>query len=105
MSKVFKIFNEHKPFIGRIIGKYLSNASDVEELTQETFLRVYAYELKGEIREPERFLYRTAKNLAISFLLIRRAFLSAVLALAAAFLRHWRFGYGTKKGQRLLVRC
>ncbi|PQA86376.1 RNA polymerase sigma factor [Hyphococcus luteus] len=66
MSQVFKAFLKHKPVIRRIVGKYRSNPSDIEELVQETFLRAYAAELKAEIRQPEKFLYRIAKNLSIS---------------------------------------
>lgn len=66
MSKIFKAFKKHEAVIRRIVGKYRPNPSDIEELTQETFLRAYAAELKQDIQEPARFLFRTAKNLSIS---------------------------------------
>ena len=66
MSKIFKAFQEHEHIIRRIVAKYRSNPSDIEELTQETFIKAYAAELKQDILEPEKFLYRTAKNLSIT---------------------------------------
>ena len=66
MSRIYKSFRKQESSIGRIIKKYVSNPSDINELTQETFVRAYASELRQEILEPERFLFRTARNLAIN---------------------------------------
>lgn len=65
MSKIFKAFREHEKALRRIVAKYRPNPSDIDELTQETFIRAYAAELKQDIREPARFLFRVAKNLSI----------------------------------------
>ncbi len=66
MSKIFKAFQEKKDAIRRTVGKYRSNAADIEELTQETFLKAYAAEQTQEIHQPEHFLLTVAKRVAIS---------------------------------------
>ena len=65
MSKVFETYMSNQALLERILRRYVKNSSDVEELKQEVFLRAYDYELKDEIRDPIRFLARTAKNLAL----------------------------------------
>ena len=49
-----------------IFARYFRNAEDVEDLTQQTFLKCFAAETKTEINDPKFFLLRAAKNLAIS---------------------------------------
>ncbi len=65
MSPIFKAFQENRQLIKCIIAKYRPNPDDVEELAQETFLRGFATELDTKINEPEHFLKRVARNLAI----------------------------------------
>lgn len=66
MSLIFKAFRDREQSLRRIIAKYRPNPDDVDELTQETFLKGFAAELEKEIHEPEHFLMRVAKNLAIN---------------------------------------
>lgn len=66
MSDIFKAFQEHEASIRRIIRRYFPRAEDVEDLTQETFLRGFAASTTMEIREPKAFLFRVARNLALS---------------------------------------
>ncbi len=66
MSKIFKAFREHESSIRRIIAKYVSRPEDVEELTQDAFLKCYITEQSQTIREPRRFLFRAARNIAVS---------------------------------------
>lgn len=65
MSRILAAFDRQKATIRRIVAKYRSNPDDIEELTQETFLKGFAAELETEIHEPEHLLLRIAKNLAI----------------------------------------
>jgi RNA polymerase sigma factor (sigma-70 family) len=46
--------------------RYLVREQDVEDTVQETFLRAYESELKSEIRCPKSFLFKIARNLALS---------------------------------------
>lgn len=66
MSKIFKAFQEKKEAIRRTVGKYRPNHADIEELTQETFLKAFAAEQTQEIHQPEHFLLTVAKRVAIS---------------------------------------
>jgi RNA polymerase sigma-70 factor (ECF subfamily) len=66
MSRVYKTFLEHEATVRRIFGRYFRRSEDVEDLTQETFLRCFAAETKEHIREPKAFLLRVAKNIALS---------------------------------------
>ncbi|MBL4853314.1 MAG: RNA polymerase sigma factor [Robiginitomaculum sp.] len=66
MSKILKAFQNQQQAIRRIVGKYRSNPADVEDLAQDVFLAGFAAELRGDIHEPERLLFRIAKNLAIN---------------------------------------
>lgn len=66
VSKIFKAFIENEISIKRIFNKYFKRSEDIEDLTHETFLKCFAAELKIEIKEPRAFLFRVAKNLALS---------------------------------------
>ncbi len=65
MSELYKIFLENEAAIARYIARFRPASDDVSDLTQETFLRGFAAEMKGEIREPKAFLFKIAKNLAL----------------------------------------
>ena len=66
MSKVFEVFLEQEKAVKRIFSRYFRLAEDVEDLTQETFLKCFATEAKEQIRDPKAFLLRVAKNTALS---------------------------------------
>ncbi len=66
MSEILKAFQNQKQAINRIVAKYRSNPADIEDLTQDVFLAGFAAELRGNIHEPDRLLFRIAKNLAIN---------------------------------------
>ncbi len=65
MSDILKAFYKNRLALRRIISKYRPNADDIDEIAQETFLRSFAAELERKIHEPDHFLMRVAKNLAI----------------------------------------
>ena len=66
MSSIFKTFQANERIIRAIFAKYFRNAEDIEDLTQETFIRCFAAEVKTEINDPKYFLFRSARNLALS---------------------------------------
>ncbi|MFC7292694.1 RNA polymerase sigma factor [Hirschia litorea] len=65
MSKILDAFEGQQHVLRKIIARYRPNPADVDEIAQETFLKGFAAELDNEIHEPEHFLMRVAKNLAI----------------------------------------
>jgi RNA polymerase sigma-70 factor (ECF subfamily) len=52
----------------RYIGRLLKRPEDVEDVTQEAFLKVLEAGARGEIHYPKAYLYRTARNLALNSL-------------------------------------
>lgn len=49
------------------VNRFFPNqASDVEDVVQETYLRAYVAEQSREIRQPKSFLFSTARNIAIN---------------------------------------
>ena len=46
--------------------RYFISKHDVEDAVQETFIRAYKAEESQKIRSPKSFLYKVAKNLALS---------------------------------------
>ena len=65
MSMILRTFLENEGGIRRYLSRFLSRPQDVEDLTQETFLRAFA-ESKREVVSPKAFLFRIAKNLALN---------------------------------------
>ena len=63
---ILSAFQNHQLSLKRFISKYLNNTQDIEDVTQEAFLRAYKAEKTTEVRQPKSFLFRIAKNVAIS---------------------------------------
>src|SRR5262245_2929270 len=66
MSRIYQAFLANEGAIRRIFAGYFRQPQDIEDLTQETFVKCFAAELKAEIHDPKSFLLHSAKNLAIS---------------------------------------
>ena len=65
-TSVLSAFQLHQLALKRFISKYLNNAQDIEDVTQEAFMRAYSAEKTTLVRQPKSFLFRIAKNVAIS---------------------------------------
>lgn len=66
MSGIFQAFLKNEMALRRVFARYFRRPEDVDDLTQEVFVKCFAAEMKSEICEPKSFLLRSAKNLAIS---------------------------------------
>ena len=66
MSGIFRAFLKNEMAVRRVFARYFRRMEDVEDLTQEVFVKCFAAEMKSEICDPKSFLLRSAKNLAIS---------------------------------------
>ncbi len=68
LSVVTSAFINDSAFIKRYLSRFLSSQHDIEDVAQEAYLRAFVAEKKkdGEIEHPRAFLFRIAKNLAIS---------------------------------------
>lgn len=66
-SAILAVYKTHvdvlKQFIGRI---FITNKQDVDDIVQEAFLLAYRAESKKEIEKPKSFLFKIAKNVALS---------------------------------------
>ena len=66
LSAVSAAFVEHSGFIKKFLTRYFSNQQDIEDVTQETFLRAYVAEQKKDIEQPKAYLFRIARNVALT---------------------------------------
>lgn len=66
MSNLLTAFIKNESTIRKIIRRYFASAEDVEDLTQETFLKCFLAETKATIEDPKAFLITVAKNTALS---------------------------------------
>lgn len=59
-------FEKHQLALKRFISRYLRNAQDIDDVAQEAFLRALSAGRDTDIRQPKSFLFRIAKNVAVS---------------------------------------
>lgn len=65
MSRILRAFLLHQAAIKRVLGRYVP-LEDRNDILQEAFLKAYAAEMTTPIQDAKAFLFRVAKNLAIS---------------------------------------
>ena len=68
LSVVTAAFIEHGGFLKKFLAGFLPVPQDIEDVAQEAFLRAYIAEQHEEIGQPKAFLFRVAKNLALTCL-------------------------------------
>lgn len=68
MSEILKAFQKNQAAIKRLLARYLYSKQDVEDLAQEVFIKGFAAETKTDILDPKAFLFRIARNTAITHL-------------------------------------
>ena len=56
----------HQIPLKRFIARFMRNTADVDDITQETFLRAFSVERGREIEQPKSFLFRIAKHIALT---------------------------------------
>ncbi|MFT6990744.1 MAG: RNA polymerase sigma-70 factor (ECF subfamily) [Paraglaciecola sp.] len=59
-------FNNNQLSLRSFISRYVISPQDIDDVSQETFLRAYKAEKEKEIEHPKAFLFRIAKNLMLS---------------------------------------
>lgn len=65
MSEVFRMFEQHKAALRRVVRRYLVPGADAEDVLQEAFLRAYAAERKRGVEHPKAFMFQVARNTAL----------------------------------------
>ena len=66
LSAVSAAFLVNHDFLKRFLARYFSDSQDIEDVAQEAYLRAYVAEQKKEIEQPKAYLFRIAKNLALT---------------------------------------
>lgn len=66
LSAVTAAFLEHNGFLKKFLSGFLPAPQDIEDVAQETYLRAYIAEQRESIEQPKAFLFRIAKNLALT---------------------------------------
>lgn len=62
MSAILKAFLKNEGAIRRFLARYTKSADEIEDFTQETFLRGFAAERRHDIKEPKAYLFQIAKR-------------------------------------------
>ena len=70
-SQILHAYEKYGCALKNFISRYLNNKQDIEDIAQEAFLRAYSAEMNTEIQQPKSFLFRIAKNVAISELRLK----------------------------------
>ncbi len=66
LSAVSAAFLENHAFLQRFLARFFSDRQDIEDVAQEAYLRAYVAEQQKEIEQPKAYLFRIAKNLALT---------------------------------------
>ncbi len=66
LSAVSAAFLENHAFLERFLARFFSDRRDIEDVAQEAYLRAYIAEQQKEIEQPKAYLFRIAKNLALT---------------------------------------
>ena len=66
LSAVSAAFVEHNTFIKKFLTRFFSDQRDIEDVAQEAYLRAYVAEQRKDIDQPKAYLFRIAKNIALT---------------------------------------
>lgn len=65
-SRVSAAFVEHNYLIKAFLARFFSEQQDIEDVAQEAYLRAYVAEQGQRVQKPKAFLFRIAKNVALT---------------------------------------
>ena len=63
---ITEAFIKHETFLKRFISRFLSRPQDIEDVVQDTYLKAFSAEQKQQIQQPKAFLFRVARNAALT---------------------------------------
>ncbi len=66
MADILKIFLENEKALRAYLGRFLNREQDIEDVTQEAFVKTFAADAKTEIKAPKTFLFTVAKHTALN---------------------------------------
>ena len=62
----------HAGSLTRFLGRFLDSPAEVEDVLQEAFLKTFEAERKHHIDTPKSYIFKTARNLALNVISLRR---------------------------------
>lgn len=65
---ILEWYDQYSIQIYKYIVKIINDTHQAEDLTQDTFIKVYKYLVHKEVDYPKVFLYRTAHNIAVDYI-------------------------------------
>ncbi len=71
-SDMDSVYRAQSGSLTRFLRRFLDSSVDVEDVLQETFLKTFEAERKVHIRAPVPFLFKTARNLALNAISMRK---------------------------------
>lgn len=66
LSVISRVFLENNTFLKKYLSRFLREQQDIEDVVQEAYLRAYNAEQAKDIDQPKAFLFKIAKNLALT---------------------------------------
>ena len=63
---ITEAFLKHETFLKRFISRFLPRTQDIEDVVQDTYLKAFTAEKKQQIHQPKAFLFRVARNAALT---------------------------------------
>ncbi len=66
LSAVSAAFLVNHDFLKRFLARFFSDCQDIEDVAQEAYLRAYVAEQQKEIEQPKAYLFRIARNIALT---------------------------------------
>ena len=65
-TSVLEVFIESQVSLRSFISRFIVSSHDIDDVSQEAFLRAYKAEQKTSIKNPKAFIFRVAKNLLMN---------------------------------------
>ncbi len=66
LSPVSESFLENSAFLKKFLSRYFSNQQDIEDVSQEAYLRAFVEEQNKGVKSPKAFIFHVARNVALS---------------------------------------
>lgn len=107
-SSLLEAFESHQMALRRFIARYLHDRHDIEDVAQESFLRAYHAGLHTEVLQPKSYLFRIAKNIAVSQLRLKSRQITDYIedqSSSDSLLSEWTLEDEVMAKQRLGIYC
>lgn len=66
LTAVSRTFVKYDAFLKKFLTRFFSEHQDIEDVAQEAYLRAYVAEQRQEITQPKAYLFRIARNIALT---------------------------------------